>query len=169
MTETRTRAGAGARVRVGIGVGAALGIERGVSAKVEAEIAGQFDEIGAGVDPVLEIRDGDEAGGVDVGVGALDDHVARGIHVDAGRVAGVGLHKPDDDGDVVGEALEGHGNGAVCLEEVDGTAVVVGERRRFGLERGVVGGESDEVLADEPLGVLGIRERGGATLGEDGA
>lgn len=104
-----------------------------------------------------------------MGVGALDDHVARGVDVDAGRVAGVGLHEPDDDGDVVGEALEGHGDGAFGLEEVDGTAVVVGERGRFGLERGVGGGESDEVLADEPLGVLGVGERRGSALGEDGA
>ena len=69
-------------------------------------------------------------------VRALDDHVARGIDVDAGRVARVGLHEPDDDGDVVGDALERHGDGAVGLEEVDGTAVVVGERRRLGTREG---------------------------------
>lgn len=85
---------------------------------------------------------------------ALDDHVARGIDVDTGRVAGVGFHEPDDDGDVVGDALEGHGDGAVGLEEVDGAAVVVGESGGFGFERREGGCEGNEVLADEPFGVL---------------
>lgn len=67
-----------------------------------------------------------------MGVGALDNHVARGVHVDARRVARVRFHKPDDDGDIVSDALERHGDGAVGLEEVDGSAVVVGERSRFG-------------------------------------
>lgn len=120
-----------------------MGIERRITAEVEAEATDEVDKIGAGVDPALEVRDRNEAGGVDVGVGALDDHVARGVDVDAGRVARVGLHEPDDDGDVVGEALEGHGDGAFCLEEVDGTAVVVGERRGLGLEGGEGGGEID--------------------------
>jgi hypothetical protein len=63
MTETgaRARARARARIRARVRGGAALGIERWVAAKVEAEIVGQAGEIGAGVDPVLEIRDGDEA------------------------------------------------------------------------------------------------------------
>lgn len=102
-------------------------------------------------------------------VRALDDHVARGVDVDAGRVAGVGLHEPDDDGDVVGDALEGHGDGAVGLEEVDGAAVVVGEGGGLGLEGGEGGGEGDQVLADQPFGVLRVREGGGTALGEDGA
>ncbi|PON78154.1 hypothetical protein PanWU01x14_021360 [Parasponia andersonii] len=100
---------------------------------------------------------------------ALDDHVARGVDVDARRVARVGLHEPNDNGDVVGDALERHGDSAVGLEEVNGAAVVVGEGGGFGLERRVGGGEGDQVLADQPFGVLRVREGGGAPLGEDGA
>lgn len=74
-----------------------------------------------------------------MGVGSFDDHVARGVHVDARRLAGVRLHEPDDDGDVVSDALERHGDGAVGLEEVDGSAVVVGEGRGFRVQRGESG------------------------------
>ena len=73
-------------------------------------------------------------------VRALDDHVARGVDVDARRVAGVGLHEPDYDRDVVGDGLEGNRDGAFGLEEVDGAAVVVGEGGGFGVERRVGGG-----------------------------
>lgn len=48
---------------------------------------------------------------------ALDDHVARGIDVDEGRVAGIGLDEPYHDGDVVGGGLEVDRDGAVGLEE----------------------------------------------------
>lgn len=102
-------------------------------------------------------------------VRALDDHVARGVDVDARRVARVGLHEPKDNGDVVSDALKGHGDGAIGLEEVDGAAVVVGEGGGFGLQRRVGAGEGDQMLADQPLGVLRVREGRGPTLGEDGA
>lgn len=45
----------------------------------------------------------------------------------------------------------------------------MGEGGCFGLERREGGGESDELLADQPLGVLGVGKGGGAALGEDGA
>lgn len=99
---------------------------------------------------------------------ALDDHVPGGIDVDAGRKARVGLDEPDDDGDVVGDALKQHRDCAVELEEVDGTTVVVGEGRRLGLQGGVGGDEGDEVLADVPFGVFDVGEGGGAALGENG-
>lgn len=133
-------------------------------------MASEVDEIGAGEDPFLEIGDvDDEAGGVHKGMGALDDHIARGVDVDAGSVARVDVHEPDDDGDVVGHALKRHRDGAVDLEEVDGAPVVVGERRRLGLQGRVGGDEGDEVLPDEPFDVLGVREGGGAALREDAA
>lgn len=81
-------------------------------------------------------------------MGAFDNHIASGINVNAGRVARIGLHQPDDDRNVVGDALEGHGNGAVCLEEVDRPAVVVCESSGFRLEAGEGVGERDEVLTD---------------------
>ena len=89
--------------------------------------------------------------------------------VEREREGGRGLHEPYDDGDVVGDAVEGDGDSAVGLEEVDGAAVVVGEGGGLGLEGGEGGGEGDEVLADKPFGVLGVGEGGGAALGEDGA
>ena len=102
-------------------------------------------------------------------VRALDDHVPRGIDIDARRVARVGLHEPNNNGDVVSDALKRHRDGALGLEDVDGTAIVVCEGGGFGLERRVGGGEGDQMLADQPLGVLRVREGGGAPLGEDGA
>lgn len=116
-----------------------MGIERRVTAEEEAEISSKVDEIGARVDPVLEVRDGDEAGGIDKGVRAFDDHVARGVDVDAGRVARVRLHEPNDDGDIVGDGLEGDRNGAFGLEKINGTAVVVGEGGGLWVERWVGG------------------------------
>ena len=99
----------------------------------------------------------------------LDDHIALGIHVDAGRVARVGLHEPNDNGDVVSHSLKRHRDGAFGLEEIDGATIVVGEGRGLGLEGRVGGGEGDQMLADEPFGILRVREGGGAPLGEDGA
>ncbi|KAF5469874.1 hypothetical protein F2P56_010432, partial [Juglans regia] len=157
------------RVRVRVRVRAALGIERWVTAEVEAETTNEVDKIGAGVDPVLEVRNGDDAGGVNERVGALDDHVAGGVDVDTGRVAGVGLHEPENDGDVVGETLERHGDGAFGLEKVDRTAVVMGEGSSFGFEGRAGGGKGEQVLADQPLGVLRVREGGGPSLGKDRA
>lgn len=119
---------------------------------------GQIEEIGAGVDPIVKIRDGDVTGGINERVGAFDDHVTSGVDVDQGRVFGVRLHKPEDDGDVVGDALVEHGEGAVGLEEGDGAAVVVGVGGGLGLEAGIGIGEGDEVLADEPLDVFRVRE-----------
>lgn len=101
-------------------------------------------------------------------MGAFDDHVARGIHVDNGRVTRVRFDEPDYDGDVVSDALVRHGDGTVGLEEVDGAAIVVGKSGGFGLEGRVAGGEGKEVLADQPFGVFGVREGRRAALGEDG-
>lgn len=115
-------------------MGTAARVERRIASEGGAEIGDEIDEIGARVNPVLEIREGDEARGGHVRVGPLDDHVGGGVDVDAGRVARVGLEEPDDDGDVVGDAVVRHRDGSVRLEEVYGSAVVVDKRRRFGLE-----------------------------------
>lgn len=63
----------------------------------------------------------------------LDDHVASRIHKDQRRVTRVGFHEPDDNGDIIGHALEHHGDGAVDLKEIDSTAIVVGEGAGLGL------------------------------------
>lgn len=130
------------------------------------QIPGQFEEIGGGEDPGVDVGDGDDAVGGDEGVGALDDHVARGVDEDEGGVAGVGLHEPDDDGDVVGDALKRHRNGAVGLEEVDGAAVVVGEDGGLGLEGREGLHQLHQVLPDVPLHVLRVRQRRRPTLRE---
>lgn len=99
----------------------------------------------------------------------LDDHVASRVDIDERRVARIGLHEPESDGDVVGDAMEEHGDGAVGLEEVDGAAIVVGVGGGFGLEAGVGFGERDQVLADQPFYIFGVGERRWTTLGEDAA
>lgn len=79
----------------------------------------------------------------------------------------VRFHKPDNNWDVVGDGLVGHGDRTVGLEEIDGAAVVVSVGGGFGFERREGGEEREEVLTDKPFGVFGVRESGGAALGED--
>lgn len=152
------RIGIRVRVRIRIRIRSALRVEGGIAAKDVAQIAGKVNEIGAGVDPTVKIGDGDHTGGVDMRVRALDDHVASGVDVDARGVARIGLHEPDDNGDVVGDIKVEHGDGAVRLKEVDGAAIVVGVGGGLGLEAGVVFGEGEEVLADEPFDVFSVWE-----------
>ncbi|GMN33120.1 hypothetical protein TIFTF001_041839 [Ficus carica] len=92
------------------------------------------EEIGGGGGHGDGVPDGDRGGG--------------GDGRELGRKRGKGLHEPYDDGDVVGDAVEGDGDGAVGLEEVDGADVVVGEGGGLGLEGGEGGGEGDKVLAE---------------------
>lgn len=128
----------GGRIRVRGGRRrAALRVKWRVAGEDEAELADEIDEVGRGVDPILEVWDGYKAGGVDVRVGALDNHVAGRVDIDARRMARVGLHEPYDDGDVVGDALKGHRDGAIGLEEVDGAAIVMGEGGGLRRKRGV--------------------------------
>lgn len=81
-------------------------------------------------------------------MGSFDDHVARGIDIDGGGVTRVRFHEPDNDGDVVSDALERHGDGALGLEEVNGSAVVMGKSGGLGFEGRVVGDEGNELLTD---------------------
>lgn len=129
----------------------------------------EINQIGTRVDPIMQIGNGNQPRRVNMSVGAFDDHVSGGVNVDARWVARVRLHEPDDDGDVVGDGLVGHRDGSDGLEEVDGAAVVVGEGGGFGFQGREGGGESNEVLADEPLCVLRVGDGGGTALGEDGA
>lgn len=153
--------------RVRVRSGGTAGVEGRVAGEVPGQVPGQVDQIGARVDPIRQVRYRDEAGGVDEGVGALDDHVARGVDVDEGGAAGVGLEEPDHDGDVVGGGVEEDRDGAVGLEEGGGAAVGVGVERGLGGEAGVGLGQGHEVLADQPLGVFGVGEGGWAALGEE--
>ena len=146
------------RVRVGVRIRTTLGVERGIAAKDVAQIAGKVDEIGAGVDPILEIGMRNHTRRIDMRVRALDDHIPSGVHVDARGMAGVGLHEPDDNGDVVRDVKVEHGDGAVGLEEVNGVAVVMGVGGGLGLEAGEGFGEGEEVLADQPFDVFGVGE-----------
>lgn len=92
-------------------------------------------------------------------MGALNDHIACRVNENQRRVARVGFHKPDNNRDVVGDALERHRNRAVSLEEVDGATVVVREDSSFRLQRRVGFGEVQQVLPDVPLHILGVRQR----------
>lgn len=66
-------------------------------------------------------------------VRSLDDHIGGGIHIDTRRMTRIRLKEPDDDRDVVGDSMKRHGDRTICLKEIDGTAVVVHKRCRFGL------------------------------------
>lgn len=127
----------------------------------------EVDEVGGGEDPGAEVgRVGDEAGAVDKAVVGLDDHVSGRREEDERRGARVGLGQPDDGGEVVGGTGVVDGDGAVGLEEVSGAAVVVGEEGGLGMEGGEGLGQRHQVVADEPLDVLGVRQRGRPPLGE---
>lgn len=93
-----------------------------------------------------------------MGVRSLDDHISSRIHIHARGVARVRLHQPDDDRDVIGRSLEDHRDRPVDLQEIHRSAVVVSKRRRFWLERGELRDNGDQVLADQPFGVLRVRE-----------
>ena len=58
---------------------------------------------------------------------AFNDHISSWIHVNARRMSRIRLHEPNNDRNIVGHALEGHGNGAVGLQKIDGAAIVVRE------------------------------------------
>lgn len=137
-------------------LGAALGVERWVPGEAFAEEACELHQIGTGGDPIMQVGDGYGSGGVNEGVGAFDDHVASGVDVNEGRVVGERVEEPNDDGDVVGMVLEGHGDSAIGLEESDGAAIVVGEGSGFRGEGGEFGDEGYKLVADEPFEVLRV-------------
>lgn len=153
--------GIGARART-------LRKKRRIPPKNHAQFASQINQIRTGVDPILQIRDRNEARWINKRMGSFDDHVARGIDVNTRRVTRVRFDEPDYNRDVICDRFESHRNGAVCLEKIDGAAVVVSEGSSFGFEGRESGGQGDEVLTDEPFGVFRVREGGRAALGEDG-
>lgn len=73
-------------------------------------------------------------------------------------MAGVRLHEPDLDRDVVSDVLENHRNSPLGLEEIDGAAIVVGEGGGLDLQRRVGLRKSEEVLPDVPLDVFDVRQ-----------
>ncbi|TYK15796.1 hypothetical protein E5676_scaffold35G003000 [Cucumis melo var. makuwa] len=100
---------------------------------------------------------------------AFDDHIPSWVHVNTRGVSRIRLHEPNNNRNVVGNALKRHGNSSIGLEKVDGAAIVVSETRSTRDQRGEGGGESHQVLADQPLGVFRVGKGGGAPLREDGA
>lgn len=99
----------------------------------------------------------------------LDDHVASRVHINARWVTRVGVYEPNYNWDVIGYAMETHGDGSVGLKKIDAASVVVSENGGFGFERREGSGERKKVLTDEPFGVLGVRKRRRASLRKDGA
>lgn len=97
-------------------------------------------------------------------VGALDDHVLGGGDEDAGAGFRVSFEEPDGNGDVVGNAMEDHGDGALGLQQMDGGAVVMHEGGRPGAQAREVVRQVEQVLPDEQLHVLVVGERVGAAL-----
>lgn len=66
-------------------------------------------------------------------VRSLYDHIGGGIHIDARRMARIRFEEPDDYRDVIGDSMERHRDRTICLKEIDGAAIVVHKRCRFGL------------------------------------
>lgn len=112
----------------------------------------------------MNVRDRNDSIWRHEGVGTLDDHIACGVHEDERCVTGVRLHEPDDNRNIVRDALEGHRHGAVGLQKVDCAAVVVVEDGGLGLQRRVSLREVQQVLPDVPLHVLRVRQRRRAAL-----
>jgi hypothetical protein len=101
---------------------------------------------------------------IHVGMIRFDHHVSRRIQIDKGRGTGVRLWEPDHGRDIIDDAGEDDGEGAISLEEGGAAAVVVGEKRRFGVERREGLDEGNEMVANQPLDIFGVGERGGAAL-----
>lgn len=124
----------------------------------------EIDEVRRGVNPIAEIGDIDMAGAVYVGMVPLDDHVASRGEEDGGWGAGVRLEKPDDGRDVVDDAAIDDGNGALDLEKLRRSAVVVGEGGGLRRQGGEGLRQRDQVLPDQPLHILRIGQRVGPPL-----
>lgn len=60
----------------------------------------------------------------------------------------VRFHEPDDDRNIVGDAVVDHGNGAVGLEKINGTTVVVSEGVGSDCQRRVGIVEREKLLPD---------------------
>lgn len=145
-----------------------MGIKRRITAEGVTQITSKIDQIGTGINPILQIRKRNHTRWIDIRVRSFDDHVTGGIDVDTGRMARVRVDEPDNDRNVVGVVLIDHRNCAVGLEKVNGTAVVVGESGGLGLERRKSLDEREKVLADEPFDVFGVRKRRWTSLRENG-
>lgn len=81
-------------------------------------------------------------------VRAFDDHITGGIDIDTRWVSRIGLHEPDDYRNIISNPLKRHRDGAVGLEKINGTTIVMGKGSSFGFERRVGGDERKKVLAD---------------------
>lgn len=103
---------------------------------------------------------------IHMGMIRLDHHVSGGIQINQGRGAGVRLGQPDHGRDIINNAGEEDGEGAICLEEGGAATIVVGEESRFGVERREGLDEGNEMVANQPLDVFGVGESRGAALRE---
>lgn len=150
------------------GIRKLFGVKRRVTGERGAQILGEIGQIGDGENPVLEIREGDEAGGVDVRVGTFDDHLAGGIDINARRLARVGLDEPEHDGDMVGNLVIHHWYGAFDSEEIHCAAIVVRVGGGAWLQTREGFGKGKKMLADHPFNVLGVRQGRRTPSGEGG-
>lgn len=107
------------RGRAGAAVG--LGVEWGLAAKHVGHLEDGVDEVAVRELPRAEAGSCDLAVAVDAAVGALNDHRGGGNDVDEGRLVGVLLQAPGDDGDVVLGTLvvQGAGQGGAAAGSGD--------------------------------------------------
>lgn len=90
---------------------------------------------------------------------ALDNHVFGGGDKDTRRGFGVRFKKPDDDGNVVGDAVKGHGDGALNLKKICRRSIIVHERGRLDSQAWKLLHQIQQMLPNEELHVLAVRQR----------
>ena len=108
-------------------------------------------QVGVGVSPLVQVGKVDLAAGVHV-FADLDLHVRGRLDEGEGRVVGVGVQQGHGDGDVVGLALVGHGNGAHKMQQLPLPPVVEHELVQLGGEALVVVQQGEHVT----LGEVGV-------------
>lgn len=136
----RVRMGMGIGIGIGIGIrvvitSSTLGIKRRFATKDKTQRENKINQIGTRVDPIMQIRNRNKARRINMRVRAFDNHVSGRVNIDTRWVTRVRFHEPDNNGDVVGNRLIGHGYGSIGLEEINGAAIVVSEGSGFGFKR----------------------------------
>lgn len=120
-------------------------------------------------EPRAKVRNGDGAGGINERMMLLEDRTTRKGEEDSWRKAGVILHEPEGEKQIVPYSTTGiDRDGALGAEEHHRPTVVMGEGAGVGTEGGKCTRESSEMVVDVPPGVISIRQRRGAAVRKRG-
>lgn len=94
----------------------------------------QFNQVGTGIYPLLQIGNIDHTRGVYVSVPWFYDHISRRSHIHQRAIARIGLQKPQNYRNVVFDILEVHGNRPVRLQKIDRPPIVMRKIRSLNLQ-----------------------------------